>query len=220
MKANLIPFILLLAAACTSAPDRPDSGSDNAQVSQKEPTAVASQKTDGKSASGESAAEKNTRPPVPEEKTIRFLPPVITDEPPMIDDQWEYERNYSDADFADPPPAPKSVEKEIPQVYTFVDEPAEFPGGMGAMKKYIDDNLRYPETVKELGIEGKCYVQFTVSEMGDISDIRVQRGVPDCPECDKEAVRLIKGMPKWKPGKTNGKAVKSRFNYPVTFRLQ
>ena len=64
---------------------------------------------------------------------------------------------------------------------------------------------------------GKCYVSIVVEIDGSISNVKVIRGVPDCPECDKEAIRLMKTMPKWKPGKTGGKVVRSRINLPVKF---
>lgn len=87
------------------------------------------------------------------------------------------------------------------------------------MMKFISEHLKYPAVAEESGIEGKCFLQFIVSETGELSDIKVRRGVPDCPECDKEAVRLVKSMPKWTPGKNNGKAVKSLYTLPVMFKL-
>jgi protein TonB len=110
-----------------------------------------------------------------------------------------------------PPPAPK------PEILKYVDEPAEFPGGMADLKKFIEDNLVYPETAKANEIKGRCYLQFIVSKEGNISNVKVVRGVADCPECDKEAVRVVKLMPKWIPGKVNGEPVHSTFNLPVRF---
>ncbi len=116
------------------------------------------------------------------------------------------------------PPKPERVEKE-PVIYDVVNEPADFPGGLVALKKYMADNLKYPETAKENGLEGKCYLQFIVSENGYISNVKVKKGVTDCPECDMEAIRLVKAMPKWIPGKVNGKVVNSIFTLPVLFKL-
>jgi protein TonB len=99
-----------------------------------------------------------------------------------------------------------------------VDEPAEFPGGMTAMKKFIAANLVYPESAKDAGIQGKCYLNFVVGADGKISDIKIMRGVPDCPDCDKAAVRVVKQMPDWIPGKVAGKPVKSSYNLPVVFK--
>lgn len=111
-----------------------------------------------------------------------------------------------------PPPPPAG-----PELY--VDEPAEYPGGRPAMMSYLSENIHYPEIAVQLGLEGKCYLKFVVSKKGDISEVTVQRGVPDCKECDKEAVRVVKGMPIWRPGKIKGKAVDSYFNLPVAFTL-
>lgn len=108
-------------------------------------------------------------------------------------------------------------EQEEPLVY--VDTPAEFPGGRQALMKYLSENLVYPESAIENGLQGKCVLKFVVSKTGTISMVSVQRGVPDCPECDAEAIRVIKAMPAWKPGQMNGKPVASYFNLPITFRL-
>lgn len=104
-------------------------------------------------------------------------------------------------------------------VYDLVDEPAEFPGGMYACKNFILTNLVYPSKAKEKGIEGKCYLKFIITESGEVSNVKVIKGVQDCPECDQEAIRLIKSMPKWEPGKINGKPVNSTFTLPVQFKL-
>lgn len=109
-------------------------------------------------------------------------------------------------------------EKQEP-IYDLVDEPASFPGGLAAFQKYQAENLNYPQVALENGFQGRCYLQFIVTETGVITTIEVKRGVPDCPECDKEAIRMVKSMPKWIPGKINGKPVKSRFMLPVTFKL-
>lgn len=106
------------------------------------------------------------------------------------------------------------------EIATFVEEDAEFPGGYKEMMKFFNQNMKYPEIAVQAGIEGKASLRFVVDKEGSISDIRVVKGVPNCPECDKEAVRVVRAMPKWKPGKVGGKAVKSYFNMPVTFKLQ
>ncbi len=165
----------------------------------------------------------------PMEKTIQFLPPVVTDdevdEEVFIQDESDTkvstETNVTDNEnfeIAEKKKEPeKIVEPEKPTVYTYVDEPAAFKGNL---KQYLADNIKYPQTAVELGIEGKCYLQFIVSASGNISNVEVKRGVPDCPECDKEAVRVVKNMPDWTPGKNGGKAVHSTFNLPVSFKLQ
>lgn len=109
------------------------------------------------------------------------------------------------------------VEKEEPRVLQVVEEPAEFPGGTSALLKYISDNLRYSESMKELGVYGKVFVKFIVSDLGEISDVKVMRGIEDCEECNAEAIRVVQSMPKWTPGKNNGKPVNMYYNLPIRF---
>jgi protein TonB len=106
-----------------------------------------------------------------------------------------------------------------PVVYSFTDEPAEFPGGKEALKAFFEANLKIPEVAIRYKIEGKAYMQFVVSAQGNISNVKAVRGVPNCVECDIEAERVIRSMPKWIPGKNNGKPVNSVFNLPVAFKL-
>ncbi|MDH4472066.1 MAG: energy transducer TonB [Fluviicola sp.] len=110
-------------------------------------------------------------------------------------------------------------EKSDQTIHQIVDENARFTEGDAALKQFIATNLKYPENAKELGIQGKCYIRFVVSETGQCSDFEVVRGVPDCKECDKEAIRILKLMPDWKPGRLNGKNVRSYYNLPVKFSL-
>lgn len=116
----------------------------------------------------------------------------------------------------EPPPPPASVEEEI---FTVVDEPADFPGGITALKSYLQNAIVYPESAKKAKIEGKTYLRFVVSKHGNISNVSVMRGVADCPECDKEAMRVVKSMPKWTPAKIGGRAVHSWYSLPVKFEL-
>ena len=104
-------------------------------------------------------------------------------------------------------------------VYTVADEPAEFPGGTSALKMYLAENVIYPQTAVENGLQGKCFLQFVVTEKGEITDIKVNKGVLNCSERDAESIRMVKSMPKWGPGKVNGKAVNSIINLPVSFKL-
>ncbi len=106
-----------------------------------------------------------------------------------------------------------------PEIYDVVDESPEFPGGITKLKEFITANLKYPETAVQKGIEGRCYLRFIVSMQGKISNVVVIHGVPNCPECDKEAVRMAKSMSYWAPGKINGKPVNSWFYLPVSFKL-
>ena len=99
-------------------------------------------------------------------------------------------------------------------------EMAEFPGGKSAMTDFLVQEMRYPETAIENNYQGKCIVKFAVDVDGTIRDIRVSRNVPNCPECDREALRVVKLMPKWIPGHIDGKPVRSHFELPVNFQLE
>lgn len=160
-------------------------------------------------------------PSPPRAEVIQFIPPIIEDEPdqpPLQDVVYNVSDNdvQTDMDMTPVPPSPPKQEEPL----SFVEEIPEYPGGMAALRKYFTDNLAYPASAKEAGIEGKCYLQFVVSKTGEISNVKVLRGVPDCKECNEEAERLVKAMPKWKPGKQNGKAVDCFFHLPVAFKLQ
>lgn len=93
----------------------------------------------------------------------------------------------------------------------------EFPGGSTEMYKWIAEHIIYPAQAIDEGIQGKVIVDFVISENGDIENVRVLRAKH--PALDKEAVRVIKSMPKWRPGQINGKNVKTSYLVPVTFKL-
>lgn len=102
----------------------------------------------------------------------------------------------------------------------FVDIDAVFPGGISEMMKYLSKNIRYPEIALQTGAQGKAVLRFVVGKDGNIENVTVARGVPGCPECDKEAMRVVKSMPKWEPAQNKGKVVKSYFTLPVTFKIK
>jgi periplasmic protein TonB len=101
------------------------------------------------------------------------------------------------------------------KTYVVVEEPAEFPGGLAAMGKFISKNLRFPFDSKRKGVKGQVNVSFVVDRDGTLTDIHVIKSLD--PDCDKEAIRLISSMPAWEPGMQNGKPVKSRFVIPLRF---
>lgn len=116
---------------------------------------------------------------------------------------------------------PVEVEEEEPeeqQIFQIVEEMPEFPGGMGELMKYLSKNIKYPTISQENGVQGRVSVQFVVNKDGSVVDPVVVRGVD--PYLDKEALRVVSSMPKWKPGKQRGKPVRVRYTIPVTFRLQ
>lgn len=100
-------------------------------------------------------------------------------------------------------------------VYQVVSDQPQFPGGMQAMMKFISENRKYPAEAKAKDIHGKVIVAFVVERDGSLSNVKIRRGIGY--GCDEEAIRLIKSMPKWTPGKNGGKAVRVSFMLPVTF---
>ncbi len=114
--------------------------------------------------------------------------------------------------------APPPVVEEETFDLAAVQEQPEFPGGMEKMYEFMGKTQKYPDMEYEAGIQGKVYVQFTVAKDGSIEDAKVLRSVSA--GLDKEALRMVKSMPKWSPGKMGGKAVKCRFNLPVVFKLK
>jgi periplasmic protein TonB len=107
---------------------------------------------------------------------------------------------------------------EAAPVFTIVEEMPAFNGGEAELYKYLHDNTKYPEEAKELGIQGRVFVTFVVETDGTITDIKVVRGIGG--GCDEEAVRVVKSMPKWTPGKQRGVPVRVQFNLPIKFTLQ
>ena len=110
-------------------------------------------------------------------------------------------------------------EPEEQEIFQVVEQMPEYPdGGMAGLMKYLIGAIRYPAIAAENGVQGRVTVQFVVNRDGSIVDAQVLRGVD--PYLDKEALRVINGMPKWKPGMQRGKPVRVKFTVPVMFRLQ
>jgi protein TonB len=184
-------------------------------------------------------ADKNEPPPPPPPppppvlETVKFVPPVIKDDavetdPPPPQDKL-VETNVStitqegDGDAVVVPSDGKGdgvIEEKVVEPFLIVEEMPEFPGGPAAMMKFVQNNIQYPQMARDAGLQGKCFVSFVVSPTGDIIDVKVLKGVPGCSECDKEAVRVVKSMPKWKPGKQTGRTVPVRANMPISYALK
>lgn len=122
--------------------------------------------------------------------------------------------------------APEPVKSEplnIPQpvnsnrVYDVVEQMPSFPGGISGLRTYLNQNIRYPAEAQENGVQGRVVVSFVVGKDGHISDVTVLRSVD--PSLDKEAIRVVRNMPRWTPGKQGGEPVRVRYNVPVSFRL-
>ncbi|MGX8712125.1 MAG: energy transducer TonB [bacterium] len=118
--------------------------------------------------------------------------------------------------------APVKIEEEEDetetQIFTVVENDPEFPGGMEALYKYLAQNIKYPQLARDNNITGKVYVTFVVERDGSIANPRVLRDIGG--GCGAEAIRVVKSMPKWTPGKQRGKAVRVQFNLPVNFSLK
>ena len=108
------------------------------------------------------------------------------------------------------------VEEE--QIFQVVEEMPSFPGGDAECMRFLNKNIKYPTIAQENGIQGRVILQFVVNKDGSIVDVVVARSVD--PYLDKEALRVIQSMPRWIPGKQNGKAVRVKYTVPVMFRLQ
>ena len=171
------------------------------------------------------------KPPPPQiqlpklQKVIKFVPPKVvkesvTEEVPTIKELRENETAAVAVDgvqevIFDEPAA--EVVEEADEVYMVVEQQPEFEGGYEAMLAFIKKNMIYPANARRMQIDGTVHVSFIVSKTGEISEVKVLRGIMT--ECDNEAVRVVKMMPPWKPGKQNGKPVFVRFIMPIKFRL-
>jgi len=113
---------------------------------------------------------------------------------------------------------PEPVKEEETKVFDVVEQMPSFPGGPSALMQYLNSNIKYPVVAEENGVQGRVVCTFVVEKDGSITDVRVVKSVD--PSLDKEATRVVKGMPKWIPGKQNGSAVRVKYTVPVTFRLQ
>ncbi len=177
--------------------------------------------------------------PPPPAATVKYVPPVVKKDeevpeeapPPKVEELKEAQVStktqegvknvpaniVEEKEAAPAPPVIEEVKKE-PEVFTVVEQMPTFPDGDLALLKYLASNIKYPALARENGIQGKSIIQFVVDEDGNIGAAKVARGIGG--GCDEEALRVVSSMPKWKPGKQRGKAVKVRFTLPVQFRLE
>jgi protein TonB len=116
--------------------------------------------------------------------------------------------------------APEIEEEEVveQEIFQIVEEMPSFPGGEQKLLEFVAKNTKYPQIARESGIQGRVFIGFVVEPDGSISNVKVLRGIGG--GCDEEAVRVIKSLPKWKPGKQRGKAVRVSYQIPVNFKLQ
>lgn len=175
-------------------------------------------------------------PPPALKSSIKFTAPVIKkDEEVRDEDEIKSQREISDTkvaisiadvkgndelhgkDIADLKEViTQAPEEEKP--YVAVEQMPEFPGGPGELLSFIAKNLKYPTIAQENGIQGKVYIRFVVTKTGTVQDVIVLKSLD--PYCDKEAIRVIKSLPKWIPGRQNGVNVPIYYTVPITFKLQ
>ena len=169
--------------------------------------------------------------------TIIFVPPKVTNREDIIEPEMPkmdeikvaVSTKKQEGDNIDlppviaapPPPDPEEVKKvvdedEVVSIIAVQQQP-EFKDGVAAMYQFLGKNIIYPATARENGIEGTVYVSFVVGKDGSIRDAQVKRGIGG--GCSEEALRVVKLMPNWNPGKQNGKAVSVTFTIPVKFKL-
>jgi len=176
-------------------------------------------------------------PPPPELKTtVAFTPPVVTKDENIKDEQLlktqqELTETKADISIADVKGSETGkvdvadlqehkvvVEDKKPEIFNHVEVMPTFPGGESALFKWLQEHINYPTIAQEQGIQGRVSLRFVVKPDGSVDDVQVVKGLD--PSCDKEAVRVVKQMPKWNPGKQNGNPVYVYFNLPVVFKLQ
>lgn len=104
------------------------------------------------------------------------------------------------------------------EIFTIVEEQPSFPGGEAALMEFLGKNIAYPPMARESGIQGTVFVTFVVEPDGSVTNVKILRGIGG--GCDEEAMRVVRNMPKWKPGKQRGKPVRVQFNLPIRFILQ
>lgn len=159
-------------------------------------------------------------PPPPPPKVIEVL--NIVDDDVKIEDELMIDTEADDKTLIDVAPvisAPKEEEEEsTAEVFFIVEDMPEFPGGEAALRAYIANSIKYPVIAQENGIQGKVYVTFVVGKDGSVSNATIARGVD--PSLDKEAIRVVNALPKWKPGKQRGKPVNVSYTVPINFVLQ
>jgi protein TonB len=111
----------------------------------------------------------------------------------------------------------KEEEEDVNQIFTIVEEQAQPVGGMAAFYKYVGERMKYPAQARRMQVEGRVFCEFVVNRDGTLQDVKVIRGIGA--GCDEEAIRVIQSAPPWKPGKQRGKAVRSKFNLAIIFKL-
>ncbi|MFC5413038.1 energy transducer TonB [Larkinella bovis] len=183
-------------------------------------------------------------PPVelPKVNTVKFLPPEVKPDeevpeetpPPTVEElkeavaaekTQEGDPNAEEVIVAPEETAgPTKVEAAVEaapkeeQIFTVVEQNPEFPGGMAALGQFLSKNIRYPPAASRANVSGRVFVSFVVNTDGSIQDVQVLKGLGF--GTDEEAMRVVKAMPKWRPGKQSGRPVRVKYNLPINFQLE
>jgi protein TonB len=167
-------------------------------------------------------------PPAELQQKVKFVAPIVTTEEVVEDadifNQDDLGKTTNEAVVVTEEVAVETkvevidVPEEKKEVFTIVEEMPSFPGGEAERNKFLATNIVYPQQATENGIQGTVYVSFVVDSKGNVTDVKVLRGIGG--GCDEEALRVVKMMPQWHPGKQNGKQVRVLFNMPIYFKLQ
>ncbi|MBI3143193.1 MAG: energy transducer TonB [Bacteroidetes bacterium] len=162
--------------------------------------------------------EEQKPPPPPPPPEIQ----VVEDEEIIEEKQPEFEEVDIDVDFEQDLEEPVIEDEADEPVFAVVEEMPEFPGGQAALIQFLSKYVVYPEMEKQNDIEGVSYVQFVVDKDGNITNVKILPGTESkgTQNMHNEAMRVITSMPKWKPGKQRGKAVKVSYQIPVRFKLR
>ncbi|MEO6883482.1 MAG: TonB family protein [Bacteroidia bacterium] len=171
-------------------------------------------------------------PPPPVMKTIQFTPPVVKPDdkvidPPPTQQQLQVTQagnktqDGKDTNLLAPintgaGVAPPTVQKP----FIIVQQMPVFPGGQDKLFQYLQNNTNYPQMEKEAGVQGTVYVSFVIGADGRVQDVKVLRGIPNGPGCNKEALRVVQAMPAWTPGKQDGRTVPVQYSLPIKFILR
>jgi protein TonB len=162
--------------------------------------------------------QRNEPPPPKKQKPKTQVLNIVEDEV-EVDDELDIDMEADeDTEIEDYEPVEiKDNEVEEEKVFMVVEEQPSFPGGEEARMKYLQKNIEYPQMARESGIEGTVYVTFVVETDGTVTNVRILRGIGG--GCDEEALRVVRNMPKWEPGKQRGRSVRVQFNMPIKFKL-
>lgn len=164
--------------------------------------------------------EQKVKPPPPPKPPPQTTVLNVVEDDVEVEDEIEIDVDIDDDTEVEayvPPVDDNDEEEAEEEILMVVQEMPEFPGGEAAMYGFIGKNIKYPKIAKETGVSGRVWVTFVVEKNGSVSRIKVLRGIGA--GCDEEAMRVIKAMPKWKPGMQMGKAVRVQYQIPIKFTL-